>query len=85
MIKRELLAESPRSIRWIILNVLTQLVRLAANIALVFSIGRVVKLISEGESIPADHLITLSLFMALLGIVRCFMTWCGSAMTAMPG
>ena len=70
MIKRELLAEAPEAVRYIILNVLTQLVRLLSNIALVFTMARIVRALSLREILSPGDLAMTGLIIALLACIR---------------
>ncbi len=78
MIKRELLQESPGSVKYIILNVLTQLVRLAANMVLVFTIAWFIRQTALGVRIPVSRMISGALLMAALGAMRWLMTYYSS-------
>ncbi len=72
MIKRELLAESPGSVKYIILNVLCQILRLFGSILLVFTVARFIRLISENAPVTDRDLLWGFLAALAAGGVRFF-------------
>ena len=57
MIKRELLSESPESVRHIVINVIAQLFKLGANIVMVYMISHFIRLAYLGETIEISDIL----------------------------
>lgn len=56
MIKRELLSESPESVRHIVINVIAQLCKLGANIVMIYMISHFIRLVYLGETIETGDI-----------------------------
>ena len=57
MIKRELLSESPESVKHIVINVIAQLFKLLANVLMVWQIAHFIRLVYLGEPVVTGDLI----------------------------
>ncbi len=78
MIKRELLLESPGSVKYIVLNVLSQLTRLLASVATVFLMADLIRKLTMGISLEAADLLVFGLWVTLLGLIRWGTAWASS-------
>ena len=81
MIKRELLAESPSSARYIALHVVTGLIKLCANIATVFMIAYFIRMVFENEPVGSAHILPRFFVIALCGVVRYICTLSASKLS----
>ena len=71
MIKRELLAESPESVRYIVINVLAQMGKLLANICLIYTLAHFIRLVYLRESVEPKDMLLRALVILLCAAVRC--------------
>lgn len=70
MIKRELLAESPESVRHIVINVIAQLCKLLANVVMVYMIAHFIRLVYLKETVETRDILLRSLVILGCAAVR---------------
>ncbi|MBQ9251519.1 MAG: ABC transporter ATP-binding protein/permease [Clostridia bacterium] len=81
MIKRELLAAAPGSVKYIVATVIIQLVRLVGNMAMVFTVAWFLRRISEGAPLSLEEIWPRALAILALGALRWGATY-GAARTS---